>query len=97
MGSNGESYQLDKHFIWLTLQVQDYFTYAKLLALVIICFTGFLQLGRGRTEFFTWENTEEDITVIALSFYSGLFSYTGWNYLNFIIEEMKVDIRTSWG
>ena len=28
--------------------------------------------------------------MLALSFYSGLFSYTGWNYLNFIIEEMKV-------
>ena len=72
------------------LQVQDYFTYAKLFALIIICITGFIQLGRGRTEFFTWENTETDVTVIALSFYAGLFSYTGWNYLNFIIEEMKV-------
>jgi amino acid transporter len=73
--------------------VQDYFTYAKLLALIIICITGFIQLGRGRTEFFTWDNTEDDVTVIALSFYSGLFSYTGWNYLNFIIEEMKNPVR----
>ena len=31
--------------------------------------------------------------MIALSFYSGLFAYTGWNYLNFIIEEMKDPVR----
>ena len=35
----------------------------------------------------------QDPTVIALSFYSGLFAYTGWNYLNFIIEEMKDPVR----
>ena len=50
----------------------------------------FVQLGYGRTEYFTWEDTVTDPSRIALSFYSGLFSYTGWNYLNFIIEEMKV-------
>ena len=70
--------------------VQDYLTYAKVFALILICFTGLVQLGSGNTEYFTWDGTETDPTVIALSFYSGLFAYTGWNYLNFIIEEMKV-------
>lgn len=32
----------------------------------------------GKTEYFTWDNTETDITKIALSFYSGLFAYNGW-------------------
>ena len=94
MGFNGKS--LRRNVNWYKkccFKVQDYFTYAKLFALIMICITGFIQLGRGRTEFFTWENTETDVTVIALSFYSGLFSYTGWNYLNFIIEEMKVNFR----
>ena len=61
-----------------------------MFALILISITGMVQLGNGKTEFFTFENSETDVTVIALSFYSGLFSYTGWNYLNFIIEEMKV-------
>ena len=73
--------------------VQDYFTYAKMFALILISITGIVQLGHGKTEFFTFDNSETDITVIALSFYSGLFSYTGWNYLNFIIEEMKVSLN----
>ena len=55
---------------WAT-RVQDVFTYAKLLALFIIIGTGIVQLGRGKTENFTWEDTETDITKIALSFYSG--------------------------
>jgi len=73
--------------------VQDYLTYAKVFALVLICMTGFVQLGSGHTQHFTWDGTETDPSVIALSFYSGLFAYTGWNYLNFIIEEMKNPVR----
>merc|ERR1719320_653925 len=73
--------------------VQDYFTYAKVFALLLICNTGFVRLGQGWTEHFTWADTEADPTLIALSFYSGLFAYTGWNYLNFIIEEMKDPVR----
>ncbi|XP_026680132.1 large neutral amino acids transporter small subunit 2-like [Diaphorina citri] len=43
----------------------------------------------GETKYFTFENSTTDVTSIALSFYSGLFAYNGWNYLNFIIEELK--------
>mgnify|MGYP003336199976 CR=1 FL=1 len=77
---------------WATA-VQDVFTYAKLLALFIIIGTGVVQLGKGKIENFTWDDTETDFTKIALSFYSGLFAYNGWNYLNFVIEELKDPVR----
>ncbi|KAL3204941.1 hypothetical protein MRX96_041070 [Rhipicephalus microplus] len=73
---------------WST-RVQDFFTYGKLIALATIIITGIVQLCYGHTEHFNFENTETDVTKIALSFYSGLFAYNGWNYLNFVIEELK--------
>ena len=77
---------------WATF-VQDIFTYAKLTALFAIIIAGIVQLGRGKVEYFTWDNTEDDITKIALSFYSGLFAYNGWNYLNFVIEELQDPVK----
>ena len=47
----------------------------------------------GKIENFTWDDTETDFTKIALSFYSGLFAYNGWNYLNFVIEELQDPVR----
>ncbi|KAK9881739.1 hypothetical protein WA026_017261 [Henosepilachna vigintioctopunctata] len=77
---------------WAT-RVQDVFTYAKLLALFIIIGAGIYQLFNGRVEHFTFLNTKAEVTSLALSFYSGLFAYNGWNYLNFIIEELKDPVR----
>ncbi|XP_030029905.1 Y+L amino acid transporter 2 isoform X1 [Manduca sexta] len=74
-------------------RVQDWFTYAKLLALFIIIAAGAYQLCMGKVEHFTFEGTTDSVTSIALSFYSGLFAYNGWNYLNFIIEELKDPVR----
>ena len=58
-------------------------------ALLLIVVTGLVQLARGSTQHFTWADTETDPATLALSLYSGLFAFTGWNCLNFIIEEMR--------
>ncbi|MGH0115196.1 UNVERIFIED_CONTAM: hypothetical protein FKN15_070716 [Acipenser sinensis] len=73
-------------------RVQDAFAAAKLFALGIIIIIGFVQIGKGDTEYLLPENafkdTNTDIGKIGLALYSGLFAYGGWNYLNFVTEEM---------
>ncbi|XP_041078018.1 large neutral amino acids transporter small subunit 1-like isoform X2 [Polyodon spathula] len=73
-------------------RVQDAFAAAKLLALGIIIVIGFVQIGKGETEYLlpknAFKDTNTDIGKIALALYSGLFAYGGWNYLNFVTEEM---------
>ena len=34
-------------------------------------------------------DTNDNIGKVSIAFYSGLFAYQGWNYLNFIIEELQ--------
>ncbi|XP_053386836.1 Y+L amino acid transporter 2-like [Mercenaria mercenaria] len=79
---------------WAT-RVQDIFTYAKLLALALIIITGIVQLCRGETENFNdpFEYTETNIAKATLGFYSGLFAYNGWNYLNYVIEELQDPVK----
>lgn len=79
---------------WAT-RVQDVFTYAKLLALALIIITGAYQLFKGETEHFQdpFEHSETNIAKICLAFYSGLFAYNGWNYLNYVIEELQDPVK----
>lgn len=72
---------------WAT-RVQDVFTFAKLIALLIVIATGIWQLAMGNVEYFTFDDTNLRLDAIGLAFYSGLFAYNGWSYLNFIIEEL---------
>lgn len=79
-----------RNVTWAT-RVQDVFTFAKVLALIIIIIAGATHLFNGHTENFqnAFEGTTREPGYIALAFYSGLFSYAGWNFLNFVTEELK--------
>ncbi|XP_015584755.1 Y+L amino acid transporter 2 [Cephus cinctus] len=74
-----------------TSKMQNVFMFAKIAALVIIIIAGLTWLMMGHAENFenAFEGTTTDPGKIAVAFYSGIFSYSGWNYLNFMTEELK--------
>jgi len=74
-----------------TTQLQNVVMVTKLLALGLVIMGGCMAMYRGEVNMFDnmWEGTATDPGQIAVSFYSGIFSYAGWNYLNFMTEELK--------
>ena len=62
--------------------MQDSFTFAKIIALIIIIVVGIIYLINGSTQTLSYpqlfEGTSDSPGHIALAFYSGLFSYAGW-------------------
>ncbi|GFY60167.1 y+L amino acid transporter 2 [Trichonephila inaurata madagascariensis] len=68
-----------RNVTWAT-RVQDVFTFAKVAALIIIIIAGAYHFCMGNTQNFdnAFQGTTTDPGYIALSFYSGLFSYAGW-------------------
>ncbi|KAK4288900.1 hypothetical protein Pmani_038102 [Petrolisthes manimaculis] len=79
---------------WAT-KVQDVFTSAKVLALIIIIAAGVYHLATGNVDHYhrPFHNTNWDLAAFATAFYQGLFSFAGWNYLNFVVEELKNPYR----
>eukprot|EP00092_Neocalanus_flemingeri_P027459 GFUD01029780.1.p1 GENE.GFUD01029780.1~~GFUD01029780.1.p1 ORF type:complete len:494 (+),score=47.05 GFUD01029780.1:255-1736(+) len=77
----------------MAAKVQEVFSITKVLALVLIIIAGLIHMIRGNAQNLSLETMMQDTTTspgrIALSFYSGLFSYAGWNCLNFVTEELK--------
>ncbi len=74
-----------------SVSVQVFFMVAKVLALAVIIIGGVVMLIRGHTENFedSFENTNVGINPIGIAFYQGLWSYDGWNNLNYVTEELK--------
>ena len=71
--------------------VQDIFTAAKVLALIIIIVSGMVWIGMGNLENLAdpMKYSNYSMGDLSLAFYAGVFSYAGWNYLNFVTEELK--------
>uniref|UniRef100_A0A224XFU9 Putative amino acid transporter n=1 Tax=Panstrongylus lignarius TaxID=156445 RepID=A0A224XFU9_9HEMI len=72
------------------MAVQNIFTTAKLLALAAIILAGMYHILSGKTSHFAspWEG-EYTVTSITMALFSGLFAFGGWNYLNFVTEELQ--------
>eukprot|EP00063_Salmo_salar_P034253 XP_014009088.1 PREDICTED: cystine/glutamate transporter-like [Salmo salar] len=65
-------------------------TFIKMFALVLIIVPGIMALARGQTENFQNGFEIDTLTLdkLPLAFYSGLYAYGGWFYLNFVTEEV---------
>lgn len=79
----------------LASYVQNFFTAAKLLIIIIIIVSGIVMLAQGNTQNLRdpFTGGETSFGAIGLAFYNGLWTYDGWNQLNFITEELKNPYR----
>jgi len=88
---------LNSYDVRVTTKLQDVFMFSKIAALGVVIIAGIVAIFMGLNDNFTpekvWENTPSEPGKIAVSFYSGIFSYCGWNYLNFMTEELKDPYR----
>lgn len=80
-----------------SMRLQNSFTLAKVLALVLIIAVGFYYLATNRTELITqngfWRYDQLTISGFGSAFYQGFYSFAGWNCLNFVTEEIKNPVK----
>ncbi|XP_055015380.1 b(0,+)-type amino acid transporter 1-like [Boleophthalmus pectinirostris] len=70
--------------------IQVLCTAVKVLALTGIALGGCVMLFQGETgSINSFEGTNVGVNSIGIAFYQGLWSYDGWNTLNFLTEELK--------
>lgn len=82
---------LNGYNVKATTRMQNVFMFCKIGALVLVILVGVYWMAIGHTENLKkpFEGTTDNPGKIAKAFYSGIFSYSGWNYLNFMTEELK--------
>uniref|UniRef100_A0A8C9SHP3 Si:ch73-352p4.8 n=1 Tax=Scleropages formosus TaxID=113540 RepID=A0A8C9SHP3_SCLFO len=74
----------------LASRTQITLTFIKMFALILIIVPGVMALTRGQTHNFqnAFDSTSSTLEKLPLAFYSGLYAYGGWFYLNFVTEEV---------
>ncbi|ERL96163.1 Y+L amino acid transporter 2-like [Dendroctonus ponderosae] len=82
---------LNSYNVKVTMKLQNVFMFCKLGALILIVSIGIVWMCLGNIENFSnaFAHTTTNPGKIATAFYSGIFSYSGWNYLNFMTEELQ--------
>uniref|UniRef100_A0A8C1KBA4 Si:ch73-352p4.8 n=1 Tax=Cyprinus carpio TaxID=7962 RepID=A0A8C1KBA4_CYPCA len=80
----------------MAARTQVLLTFIKMFALILIIIPGIMALVNGKTENFqnAFDSDSLSLTKLPLAFYSGLYAYGGWFYLNFITEEVINPNRT---
>jgi len=78
---------------WAT-RVQDIFGVAKVFALLVIICYGLISLASPRSNFPTdvdevFADSKTSAASLSLALYQGVYSYAGFNYLNFLMGELK--------
>lgn len=73
------------------MAVQNLFTTAKMIAVVIVICGGAYKLYQGNVQHLqnAFNNPAPPVGAIAAAFYTGLWAYDGWNNLNYVTEEIK--------
>ena len=73
------------------MSVQVFFMVAKVFALLVIVVGGVTRLIQGDVLPFedSFANTNVGVNPIGIAFYQGLWSYDGWNNLNYVTEELR--------
>lgn len=82
---------INAYDVKFTTRIQNVFMFTKIAALVVIIAGGLIWICKGGVEHFDdgWAGTKTSVSEWSVAFYSGIFSYSGWSYLNFMTEELK--------
>lgn len=75
----------------LGMAVQNIFTMAKMVAVLIVICGGAYKLYQGNVQHLqnAFNQPAPPLGAIAVAFYTGLWAYDGWNNLNYVTEEIK--------
>ncbi|KAK4288738.1 hypothetical protein Pmani_038253 [Petrolisthes manimaculis] len=78
---------INSYSVALATKVQNIFTAAKLVAILIIVVGGMISIAQGNTQYLNkgFEGSTQSFGDVATAFYSGLWAYDGWDLPRAII------------